>query len=108
MPASGSCCVSPGGVRRRVTALYVDGAQLLQGALVRQVARGQAGVGQRGAPLGPAAAAGARGAAAGHGRAAGRAGPQGGFQTVLLVYLLVHELVSLCATNRTSRGGSGK
>ena len=67
-----SLSVLPGGVRQRVVALYMDGAELLEGALV---AGGRARVGQRSVPLDAAAATGVRRALiAGYGRAAGRAG----------------------------------
>lgn len=49
--------VLPRGVQWRVTALYVDGAELLQGALV---GGGQAGIGQGRVSLHPAATAGTR------------------------------------------------
>ena len=49
----------PGCARWRIATLYVDGAELLQGALV---GGGQAGVGQRSVPLSPAATAGPLGA----------------------------------------------
>lgn len=79
----------------QVTTLDVDGAELLQRVLV---GGGQAGVGQRGVtvPLGPAAAAAdSRAVLAGNGGTAGRVGLQRCFQTVLLVHLLVHKLMSL-------------
>lgn len=86
-----SLCVSPDDVR--LAALDVDGAELLQGALV---SRRQAGVGQGGVPLAPAAAAGPRRAVvAGHGGAARRESLQRRLQAVLLVHLLVHKLVGL-------------
>lgn len=79
--------------RRGLAALYVDGAELLQGALV---SGGQAGIRQGGVPLPPAAAAGPSGAGvAGHGGAARRKGLQRRLHAVLLVHLLVHKLVSL-------------
>lgn len=71
----------------------MDGAELLQGVLV---GGGQAGVGQRSVSLCPAAAAAQGGAVlAGNRGTAGRVGLQRRFQTVLLVHLLVHKLMSL-------------
>lgn len=85
--------LSPRSVWRGLAALYVDGAELLQGALV---SGGQAGIRQGGVPLPPAAAAGPSGAGvAGHGGAARRKGLQRRLHAVLLVHLLVHKLVSL-------------
>ena len=81
----------------------MDGTELLQGALVCRegMGRGRAGVGQGEVSLHPAAAAGAHGAVvAGYGRAARRIGLQRRLQTVLLVHLLVHELMSLQRRNR--------
>lgn len=78
---------------QRLTALDVDGAELLQGSLV---SGGQAGVGQGVVPLAPAAAAGpCRAAVTGHGGAARREGLQRRIQALLLVHLLIHELMGL-------------
>lgn len=96
MLAPASVFVSPGGVGQWVTTLYVDGTELLQWALVCWMGGGQAGVRQRNISLSLSTTTGTCGAVmAGYRGTAWGIGLQSRFQTVLLVYLLVHKLVSL-------------
>lgn len=95
--------IVPCSVGGQVPTLYVDGAELLQGVLV---GGGQAGIGQRGVSISfsPAAAAAQIGAIlAGNRGTAGREDLQRRFQTVLLVHLLIHKLMSLQREQKENR-----